>query len=174
MPDNIAKIILAATHGKLTKVRDTLLIEDTINMIKCQFQFRTSDWENTIKTAVFVKGYATQSISSDDVVVVLLDENNECNIPYEVLEDSGTFSVGVWGERGSSRIVSNWMYYRVTDGCFAEGSSSLTPTPSVYEQIMLELQNHNHNDKYYTKDEIDTRDIEIESLSNLEIEELLT
>ena len=81
MPDE-AKIILAATHGKLTKVRDCLLIEDSINSIQCQFEFRTSDWDNTSKTAVFVRGWATPSTPSADMIVVMLDENNECIVPY--------------------------------------------------------------------------------------------
>ena len=157
MPNESAKIILAATHGKLTKVRDCLLIEDSINSIQCQFEFRTSDWDNTSKTAVFVRGWATPSTLSDDMIVVVLDENNTCNVPFEALDKGRLFSVGVFGSSDDYRIVSNGMYYKIKDGCFAEGSSSLNPTPSVYEQILTILNNksnvgHNHDERYYTKD----------------------
>ena len=157
MPNESAKIILAATHGKLTKVRDCLLIEDSINSIQCQFEFRTSDWDNTSKTAVFVRGWVTPSTPSDDMIPVILDENNICNVPFEVLDKGRLFSVGVFGSSDNYRIVSNWMYYKIKDGCFAEGSSSLNPTPSVYEQILTILNNksnvgHNHDERYYTKD----------------------
>ena len=85
MPNESAKIILAATHGKLTKVRDCLLIEDSINSIQCQFEFRTSDWDNTTKTAVFFRGWATPSTPDADTVYVILDESNTCYIPSEIL-----------------------------------------------------------------------------------------
>lgn len=153
MHNESAKIILAATHGKLTKVRDALAIEDTINALKVEFQFRTTDWDNTIKTASFVRGYATPSTPDDEVILVVLDKNNECDVPHEVLENSGIFSVGVWGVNEEFRITSNWMYYKVADGCFAQGSASLKPTQTVYEQILNVLANksdsdHNHDDRY--------------------------
>lgn len=153
MPDESAKIILAVQNAKLIKVRDTLLIEDNINSIKCQFIFRTSDWDNTIKTAMFVRGHV---VSNDDItpIPVLLDENNECNIPPEVLENNGSFSIGVWGRSEDYRIVSNWMYYKTSDGCFAEGSISLTPTPGIYEQILDTINNHTHIN-YISKEEVD-------------------
>ena len=167
MPDE-AKIILAATHGKLTKVRDCLLIEDSINPIQCQFEFRTSDWDNTSKTAVFVRGWATPSTPSADMIVVMLDENNECTVPHEVLNKGIAFSVGVFGSSDGYRIVSNWMYYKIKDGCFAEGSSPIDPSPTVYEQILEALKNksnvgHNHDERYYTKEESDELLDDIES-----------
>lgn len=162
MPNESAKIILAATHGKLTKVRDCLLIEDSINSIQCQFEFRTSDWDNTSKTAVFVRGWATPSTPSADMIVVMLDENNECIVPYEVLNKGTAFSVGVFGSSDGYRIVSNWMYYKIKDGCFAEGSSPIDPSLTVYEQILEALRGksnvgHNHDERYYTKSEVDNK-----------------
>lgn len=150
MPNENAKIIIAASHSKLTKVRDTLAVEDTINALTCQFVFRTSDWNDTVKTAAFVKGWATPTTSSEDIICVMLDENNECVVPPEVLENKCLFSVGVFGVADNYRIPSNWMYYKIADGCYAEGSSSLTPTPSVYEQILIALNSksdigHTHN-----------------------------
>lgn len=160
MPNESAKIILAATHAKLTKVRDCLLIEDSINSIQCQFEFRTSDWDNTSKTAVFVRGWATPSTPSADMIVVMLDEDNTCNVPYEVLNKGTAFSIGVFGSSDGYRIVSNWMYYKIKDGCFAEGSSPIDPSSTVYEQILEALRNksnvgHNHDERYYTKAESD-------------------
>lgn len=141
MPNESAKIILAATHSKLTKVRDTLIIEDNINTLKCEFRFRTADWDNMTKTAVFVRGRAIPSTPEDDMIPIILDNNNECGVPSEVLINNGIFSVGVFGSAvDGSRMVSNWMYYKIGDGCFAEGGSSFEPTPSVYEQILLALE----------------------------------
>lgn len=162
MPNESAKIILAATHGKLTKVRDCLLIEDSINSIQCQFEFRTSDWDNTNKTAVFFRGWATPSTPSEDTVYVILDENNTCNIPPEILSKGKLFSVGVFGSSDDYRIVSNWMYYKIKDGCFAEGNEPLNPGSILYEQIVSMLTNksnidHKHDEIYYTKSEVDNK-----------------
>ena len=167
MPNESAKIILAATHGKLTKVRDCLLIEDSINSIQCQFEFRTSDWDNTTKTAVFFRGWATPSAPDADTLYVILDESNTCYIPSEILNKNTLFSVGVFGTFDDYRIVSNWMYYKIKDGCFAEGSSPSVSAPSAYEQLLKELENHQHDDMYYTKDESEDRFVSQEEINNL-------
>ena len=154
MPDENAKIILAANHSKLTKVRDAFVTEGSVNALKCQFQFRTLDWDNTMKTAMFVSGQATPSTPDDAIKPMILDENDECDVPFEVLTN-GTFSVGVFGIAEKYRIVSNWMYYKVIDGCFAEGSTSLEPTPTVYEQILTTVKDHTH-DEYITNEAAET------------------
>ena len=94
------------------------------------------------------------------MIVVMLDENNECIVPYEVLNKGTAFSIGVFGSSDGYRIVSNWMYYKIKDGCFADGSSPIDPSPTVYEQILEALKNksnidHNHDERYYTKEESD-------------------
>lgn len=154
MPNKNAKFILAATHSKLTKVRDAFVTEGSINTLRCQFEFRTSDWDNTTKTAMFVGGRAMPSTPNDEIKPMILDENNECDVPFEVLKDS-TFSVGIVGIAKDYRMVSNWIYYRITDGCFAEGSAPLEPTPTVYEQILTTVKDHTHNE-YITEEEANT------------------
>lgn len=178
MTDEYAKIILAAKHGKLIKVRDALVIEGTVNALKCQFEFRTADWDNTTKTAIFVPFRATPSVTNADITYVVLDENNECDVPAEMLSQNKFFSVGVFGAGNNYRIVSNWMCYRVADGCYADGSTTIDPSSSVYEQILKLLNGkspvgHNHDAEYYTKEEIDALEVEIEALNNSEIEALL-
>lgn len=158
MPNESAKIILAVTNGKLSKVRDSLAVEGTINALKCGFQFRTSDWDNTIKTAVFVRGRVIPSTTNADTTYVMLDENNECDVPAEILAKDGMFSVGVFGIRDDYRIVSNWMCYRIADGCYADGSTPIDPNSTIYEQIISMLNNksevgHTHDDRYYTETE---------------------
>ena len=76
MPNESAKIILSATHGKLSKVRDALAVEGTINALKVSFQFVTSDWNDTTKTVVFVRGRATPSTINEEPVCIILDESN--------------------------------------------------------------------------------------------------
>lgn len=158
MPNESAKIILAVTHAKLSKVRDALAVEGTINALQVGFQFRTPDWDNTTKTVVFVRGRATPSTTNADTTYRILDENNECDVPPEMLAQNGMFSVGIFGVRDNYRIVSNWMCYRITDGCYADGSTPIDPSSTIYEQIISMINNkssigHNHDERYYTKDE---------------------
>ena len=162
MPNESAKIILAVTNGKLSKVRDFLAVEGTINALKVEFQFRTQDWDDTTKMAVFVRGRATPSTTNADITYVILDGNNECDVPAEILAKDGMFSVGIFGTRDDYRIVSNWMCYRVADGCYADGSTPIDPSSTLYEQIISMLNNkseigHNHDERYYTKEEIEDR-----------------
>jgi uncharacterized protein YjdB len=114
-------------------------------------------------TAVFCKGnMATNPEIVDGAIGVLLDSIDECAVPAEVLtRDAKYFSVGVWGVTAAGfRIVSKWLVFRIEDGCYVDATEPIEPTPTVYEQIMSALGlkasiNHEHNDIYYTKSEID-------------------
>lgn len=169
MPNESAKIILKATHGKLSKIKDFLAIEGTINALKVNFQFATSDWNDTTKTVVFVRGRATPSATNVTPVCVILDENSECDVPAEILAKEGVFSVGVFGTRDDYRIVSNWMCYKIDNGCYTDGSEPIDPSSTIYEQILKMLENksntdHIHDDRYYTKEEVEDRFISEEEL----------
>lgn len=147
---------IAVKDNKLIKVRDTLMIEDTINGIKCLFEFRT-DWSNLRKTIVFARGHIFPAITNPQTISLLLDESNECIVPPEILSEAGEFSIGLIGEDDEQQIVTNWLYYKTQWGCYDAGIAPNPPTPSVYEEILGALGNksdvdHTHNE-YITKDE---------------------
>jgi hypothetical protein len=142
MINSCAAIVIAAKHGELIKVKDTSGITHTIGTLRCKFEFRTSDWNYTARTAVFCKGnMATNPSIIDSAIGVILDNVDECAVPPEVLlPEEKYFSVGVWGTtKEGLRIVSKWLVFRIEDGCYVDSSESITPTPSVYEQIIAEL-----------------------------------
>ena len=163
MPETCAAIVIAAKHGELIKVRDYSGITDTVGALRCKFEFRTNDWDNATMTAVFCKGnMATNPEIVDGAIGVLLDSIDECAVPAEVLtRDAKYFSVGVWGVTTAGfRIVSKWLVFRIEDGCYVDATEPIEPTPTVFEQIMATLASkapieHEHNDIYYTKVEID-------------------
>lgn len=164
MPKNCAAIVIAAKHHELTKVKDTRGTTNTIGALRCRFDFRTSDWDHSVKTAMFCNGDALLHPEvADSAVPVLLDDDNECAVPFEVLTDNLPYSVGVWGITDTGlRIVSQWIVFGAQDGCYVDGNEPIEPTPTVYEQIMVELGSkapatHEHNDRYYLKSEIDNR-----------------
>lgn len=165
MINSCAAIVIAAKHSELIKVKDASGVTYTVGTLRCKFEFRTSDWDYTTRTAVFCKGnMATHPDIIDTAIGVLLDNVDECAVPPEVLlPDAKYFSVGVWGVTNEGlRIVSKWLVFRIEDGCYVDSSESITPTPSVYEQIIAELGtkapiNHGHDDKYYSKEIIDDK-----------------
>ena len=138
MPENCAAIVIAAKHHELSKVKDTRGTTHTVGALRCKFDFRTNDWANAAKTAMFCNGNAL--LHPDvikDAISVPLDAENECAVPLEVLTDTLPYSVGVWGVTDKGfRIVSRWLVFEAQDGCYAEGSAPSDPEPTVYEQIL--------------------------------------
>lgn len=147
---------IAVKDNKLIKVKDTLMIEDTINGIKCQFEFR-SDWSNLKPTVVFARGHIYPATTNPQTIPAFLDDNNECIVPPEIISESGEFSIGIFGENDTTRIVTNWLYYKTRWGCYDVGVAPNPPTPSVYEEILAALNNKSDVDhthiEYITKEE---------------------
>lgn len=188
MINSCAAILIAAKHGELTKVRDASGITYTVGTLRCSFDFRTSDWDYTTRKAIFCKGnVATNPVIEDKAIGVYLDKNNECAVPPEVLlPDEKYFSVGVWGAtKEGLRIVSEWLVFKIKDGCYVDSVESIPPTPTVYEQIVAELSSkspidHNHDDKYYSQEYIDNKlenilsDLDVYTEFQEDIQESLT
>lgn len=149
---------IAVKDDKLIKVRDRLMTEDTVNGIKCHFEFR-SDWSNLKPTVVFARGHIYPTTQNPQTISASLDNNNECIVPPEIVSEKGEFSIGLFGENDTTRIVMDWLYYKTKWGCYDAGIAPTPPTPSVYEQILGALNNkseidHIHNE-YITRAEID-------------------
>ena len=147
---------IAVKDNKLIKVRDTLLIEDTINNIRCCFEFR-SGWDNEVPKVVFVKGHIYPATKNPQSITVEL-ENNACVVPPEIIASNGEFSVGLFGESNSGTVVTNWLYYKTRWGCYDIGISPNPPAPSEYDQVIKALGNKsdiNHiHEEYVTDDEM--------------------
>lgn len=138
MPENCAAIVIAAKHHELTKVKDTRGTTHTIGALRCKFDFRTNDWLNSAKTAMFCNGDAILHPEViDNAIAVPLDSDDECPVPYEVLTDTLPYSIGVWGVTNSGlRIVSKWLVFDAQQGCYTEGNAPEDPEPTIYEQIL--------------------------------------
>ena len=148
---------IAVKDNKLIKVRDRLMIEDTINGIKCHFEFR-SGWSDLNPTVVFARGHIYPTTLNPKTISASLDNNNECIVPPEIVSENGEFSIGLFGENDTTRIVTDWLYFKTKWGCYDVGVSPNPPTPNVYEQILGTLNNksdigHIH-DVYVTRDEV--------------------
>lgn len=154
---------IAVKNNKLIKVKDTLMIEDTINGIRCQFEFR-SDWSALEATVVFARGHIYPATKDPKTIPALLDDNNECIVPPEIISERGEFSIGLFGENDDGRIVTNWLYYKTQLGCYDVATPPNPPTPTEYDRILGALNNKSDID--HTHDEYVTNDYLFETLKD--------
>ena len=135
MDEKCACIRVAVEHAKLKRICDAFTVEKTVEEIICCFEFRTSDWDELQKTAVFIK----EGEENVTPIHVLLDENHSCVVPAEVLNESGEFSLGVFGIDGTHRLPTNLLRFKINEGCYRTGTEPSPPTANIYEQIIAQL-----------------------------------
>lgn len=106
-------------------------VEKSTNYLLAHFDFQTSDWDGTEKTAKF------KNPSTGEVYDTILDEDH-CVVPWEAISDSGFVEASVHGVNGTYRIttdVEKFLLRKTLSG----GSSSVDPTPTVYEQLLTKM-----------------------------------
>lgn len=67
---------------------NAVIVADSQDYLKARFKF-TSDWDETVKIALFSRGETN--------VRAMLDENNIVTVPYQVLAGEGKFDISVFG-----------------------------------------------------------------------------
>ena len=99
------------------------------NRIKFSF---CAQWDGYVKTAVFWR-------TEHEPYHAMLDENNSCAIPYEVLTREGRFYFGVFGvNAGHNRRTSEVLAYMVAKGAITDGTQPSDPAPEIYDQLLAE------------------------------------
>lgn len=92
-----------------------------------------------VKTAIFVREAPKCSREIYDPVLVLLDGEDECVVPSEVLRNDAEFSIGVLGVDGDKRLPTNLLRFRANASCYQLVANSAAPSLTVYEQIINAL-----------------------------------
>ena len=120
--------VLHVDKNKAT-VRDSneIITSGSVNVYTVQFQFST-EWVDLTRVAVFKAGADAKS--------VLLDDTNQCTIPWEVtIKSRKILYVGVMGTK-DGKIVLPTVWEPI--GEIKDGTSSAEaagpPTPSLWEQ----------------------------------------
>lgn len=108
--------------------------EKSVNYLAAQFNFLTEEWEEAEKTAVF------QAVSGGQIVDMVLNCENMCQVPWEVVDKSGKVYVSVYGVIDGMRITTDKAEFKVNPTLFG-GSATQEPTPTVYEQLLDKLTN---------------------------------
>ncbi len=128
MEQKFASLKLAVNHNELKLVKNIMATEKTIHGLVVNFDFRTPEWSELTKTASFIR--------EGKAYLVLLDNVDECFIPWECLESKGTFTVGVFGVADGVRLTTNVLRFNVAEGCACEGDEPAEPSQEIYEQIL--------------------------------------
>lgn len=121
-------IEFALSHSFIRLVKRTLVTSQSKNYVQAHFDVRSDDWTAPI-TAIFS--------ARNNAYSVLLDENNTCIIPWEVLTSAGTVNVSAFcGDRHTANIAQ----FTVVQSGYTEGEMPSEPTPTVYEQILKNFE----------------------------------
>lgn len=141
-------MIIANVTGQTLSLEYSEVISDSSRFLTVKFNF-DSDWDDTLKTAVFKYG-------SKEYYVVMQNGNsmylgdNVCFVPQEVIKASG-FYISVFGEKDYTVITSSAEAVAVIEsGC--GDLVPIDPTPSVVRQ-MLEIARLAYNMAVSVKDD---------------------
>ena len=121
-------IDFALSHSFIRVVKRTLVTSQSVNYVQAHFDVRSDDWTAPI-TAIFR--------ANNNAYSVLLDNENTCIIPWEVLKTAGTVNVSAFcGDRHTANIAQ----FTVVQSGYTEGEMPSEPTPTVYEQILKNFE----------------------------------
>lgn len=119
-------------------IETKLVNEKEINITKCYFEFAEEITNDFVKEAYFTLKDKTYK----EIIV-----NNECSIPYEVIEEKGQVEIGVVAyllenEEYIKRYNPSPVYFNTLDGSLKEQyENSEEVTPSDKEQIEQAITN---------------------------------
>lgn len=117
--------------AKITDTEPMTSGSSKVYLIKFYF---SSEWDDLTRVAVFKAG--------DTIVDVLLDNDNLCFMPWEVLTEYGRpVQFGVYGTmEGHVVLPTIWAATEVILEGVITGAASQPPSPSLYEQLLERLQ----------------------------------
>lgn len=127
-------MVNASILGKKLTITGQPIIADAVKFETIKFTF-PSEWSGYQKTAVFSNDNGVQLnivLNSENPLCV---DEDECYIPYEVL-NYPEFYISVFGIKGESIATTTKEHVRVIESGYALGDQPGEPTPSEYQQII--------------------------------------
>lgn len=120
-------ISFEVTNQIIKRTDENKVVADSRNYLSAEFTF-TDEWQGTI-TAVFKK--------DGTAYAVILDEENKCTVPWEVISE-GRFSVSCFC---GNRVTANRAFVGVIASGYEEGETPSEPTPDVYAELVERTDN---------------------------------
>lgn len=125
-------IQVTCTDQLLTASSRPVIASGGVEVDRVSFDF-CDKWNGLIKTAVFYR-------SADQVYHVLLDAEDECCIPKEVLTTPGILYIGAFGTKDGVVVrPSTVLAYNVELGAITDATAVPDPTPDVYMQLLGQI-----------------------------------
>lgn len=121
-------ILFNINNQTLLRIDKEPLVSGSQNYVKALFTF-SDEWTDCAKTCSFIKGNKTYN--------QVLDGNNSCYVPVEVLEKSGEFYVALLGTKGSTstRITTNGVWVTVKQSGFKDGEEPAEIIPALVDAV---------------------------------------
>ena len=129
-------IKLNARNQRLNRYTSAIVVPNSYDDLKLQFNFITEDWKSaTKKVANF--SYKSYSVSVD------IDENNICSVPTNIVKPPYFYiSVDGFGEDDRSIITNKIKIVVHPDGKTDEVASGVVYVPSISEDKILSWTNN--------------------------------
>ena len=121
-----AKIYFNVRNQTISRTDRMRVMTMSHGYLVAHFDFLTDDWSDTSKIAIFTKG--------DTSFKVTLDRNGEAFVPWELLEETGTINISVYG--GDLITVNTSEVIVEQSGYTDEAENERQPTPDVWEQLL--------------------------------------
>lgn len=128
-------MIAAFIKGQAIETSESLIVAESLNYLKAQFLFTTSDWNGLEKTAYFTQGEKSHPIK--------LDENN---IAFPIHLSAGEWEVSVVGREYANgelaeRITTDKATINVKPFKIGTETPFPEPTPTEIEALKAEMGN---------------------------------
>lgn len=118
-------------NQEISRIDNFSPAEKSVEYLIAKFNFKTEDWKEAIKRAIFRN--VKSKVEKDAML-----EDDACIVPWEVLVGSGEIEVSVHGV-GKETITTDVATFNL-DRTLSGGSASEKPSPTVYEQMLKEMQ----------------------------------
>ena len=111
-------------YQQISRTDKSVVVAGSVNYLRAKFSPKSDDWQLPV-TALF------------NGMAVLLDENWECAVPWEVVQQAGSFAVSAFC---GSLQTANTVTVPVIASGYKNGETPPEPTPDVYNQILGVMQ----------------------------------
>ena len=119
-------------NQEISRIDNFSPAEKSVGYLEAKFNFKTEDWNGAIKRAIFRN--VKSKVEKDAML-----EDDTCIVPWEVLVGSSDIEVSVHGVIDTEDITTNVAVFNL-DRTLHGGSASQEPSPTVYEQMLKEMQ----------------------------------
>lgn len=128
-------MITAFIKGQAIETTESVIVAESLNYLKAQFVFSTSDWNGLEKTAYFTQGDTTHSI-----------ELNENDVAFPLHLSAGEWAVSVVGREHADgklveRITSDSATIKVKPFRVGTETPFPDPTPTEIEALIAKMGN---------------------------------